>query len=45
MWISGVHDFAGWSAFIQRRMRSAAETFHALKAVLHKKGYNTGVGR
>jgi enolase len=25
-------------------LRSAAETFHALKAVLHKKGYNTGVG-
>ncbi|MGB9408745.1 MAG: phosphopyruvate hydratase [Terracidiphilus sp.] len=25
-------------------LRAAAETFHALKAVLHKKGYNTGVG-
>jgi enolase len=25
-------------------LRSAAETFHSLKAVLHKKGYNTGVG-
>ena len=25
-------------------MRAAAETFHALKAVLHKKGYSTGVG-
>jgi enolase len=25
-------------------LRSAAETFHALKSVLHKKGYNTGVG-
>ena len=25
-------------------LRSAAETFHALKAVLHTKGYNTGVG-
>ena len=24
-------------------LRAAAETFHALKAVLHKKGYNTGV--
>ncbi|MDR5727966.1 MAG: phosphopyruvate hydratase [Terriglobia bacterium] len=25
-------------------LRAAAETFHALKAVLHKKGYSTGVG-
>lgn len=25
-------------------LRAAAETFHALKAVLNKKGYNTGVG-
>jgi enolase len=25
-------------------LRAAAETFHALKSVLHKKGYNTGVG-
>ena len=25
-------------------LRSAAETFHALKTVLHTKGYNTGVG-
>ena len=25
-------------------LRAAAETFHTLKAVLHKKGYNTGVG-
>ena len=25
-------------------LRVAAETFHALKSVLHKKGYNTGVG-
>ena len=25
-------------------LRAAAETFHALKFVLHKKGYNTGVG-
>jgi enolase len=25
-------------------LRAAAETFHSLKAVLHKKGYNTGVG-
>jgi enolase len=25
-------------------MRAAAETFHALKAVFHKKGYSTGVG-
>jgi enolase len=25
-------------------LRSAAETFHALQAVLHKKGYSTGVG-
>ncbi len=25
-------------------LRAAAETFHALKSVLHKKGYSTGVG-
>ena len=25
-------------------LRAAAETFHALKTVLHKKGYSTGVG-
>jgi enolase len=25
-------------------LRAAAETFHTLKAVLHKKGYSTGVG-
>jgi enolase len=25
-------------------LRAASETFHALKAVLHKKGYGTGVG-
>jgi enolase len=41
---SGVHDFAGGRARYSEGLRAAAETFHALKSVLHKKGYNTGVG-
>jgi len=32
------------AASYREGLRAAAETFHALKAVLHKKGYNTGVG-
>ena len=34
---------AGAPSFAEA-LRAAAETFHALKEVLHKKGYSTGVG-
>ena len=34
---------AGAESFSEA-LRMGAETFHSLKAVLHKKGYNTAVG-
>ena len=42
--LSGVHDHAGGRGAVLEALRWAAETFHTLKGVLKKKGYNTAVG-
>jgi enolase len=40
----GIHDHAGRRGALLDALRWAAETFHTLKGVLKKKGYNTAVG-
>ena len=40
----GIHGHAGRRAFVREALRWGVETFHTLKGVLKKKGYNTAVG-